>query len=238
VARRRYGPDRHRPWHPPRVRDRRPRRLPPSGPRGLTQPSRTPTPVSPVLSVRPSPRRATRSASSRNAFDRSSAISRTCPRKPRSRPAPFRPELGLSTSTTLVAVVGDMARSPSGRHSPSYLGLTPRESSTGLIRRLGAISKRRDTCLPMLLVQGAPAVLCHAKKAHAHDRLQAFRPRARTPSRARQGRRRSRQRDAPDRVGRLDEVDRIPRAGRRLNPDEDPPRDEQRQTPTVPRMTS
>jgi hypothetical protein len=50
------------------------------------------------------------------------------------------PGVGLLTATTLVAFVGDMARFPSGRHLASYLGLTPREASSGLRRRLGAIA--------------------------------------------------------------------------------------------------
>jgi transposase len=71
---------------------------------------------------------------------------------------------GLLTATALVAFVGDVRRFPSGRHFASYLGLTPRESSSGLRRRLGAISKRGDPYLRMLLIHGARSVLCHAKK--------------------------------------------------------------------------
>src|SRR5262249_10336231 len=58
----------------------------------------------------------------------------------------------------------------------SYLGLTPRESSTGQRRRLGAISKRGDTYLRMLLIHGARAVLWHAKAktAPAPDRLRTW----------------------------------------------------------------
>jgi transposase len=67
-----------------------------------------------------------------------------------------------------------MPRFPSGRHFASFIGLTPRESSTGLRRRLGAISKRGDSYLRMLLIHGARSVLCHAKKADAHDRLRTW----------------------------------------------------------------
>jgi transposase len=74
------------------------------------------------------------------------------------------PGVGLLTATALVAFVGDVQRFPSGRHFASYLGLTPRESSSGLRRRLGAISKRGDPYLRMLLIHGARAVLWHAKK--------------------------------------------------------------------------
>jgi transposase len=58
----------------------------------------------------------------------------------------------------------DVQRFPSGRRFASYLGLTPWESSSGLRRRLGAISKRGDPYLRMLLIHGARAVLWNAKK--------------------------------------------------------------------------
>jgi transposase len=85
------------------------------------------------------------------------------------------PGVGLLTATALVAFVGDIRRFPSGRHLASYLGLTPRESSSGLRRRLGAISKRGDPYLRMLLVHGARSVLCHAKRASREpDRLRRW----------------------------------------------------------------
>ena len=85
------------------------------------------------------------------------------------------PGVGLLTATALVAFVGDAQRFPSGRHFASYLGLTPRERSSGLRRRLGAISKRGDPYLRMLLIHGARSVLCHAKKSTTErDRLRAW----------------------------------------------------------------
>ena len=84
------------------------------------------------------------------------------------------PGIGLLTATALVAFVGDVQRFPSGRHFASYLGLTPREFSSGLKRRLGRISKRGDAYLRMLLVHGARSVLCHAKKTKEHDRLRTW----------------------------------------------------------------
>lgn len=41
------------------------------------------------------------------------------------------PGIGLLTATALVATVGDVQRFPSARHFASYLGLTPREHSSG-----------------------------------------------------------------------------------------------------------
>ena len=86
------------------------------------------------------------------------------------------PGIGLLTATALLAFVGDVARFPSGRHFASYLGLTPRETSSGLKRRLGAISKRGDPYLRMLLIHGARSVLLHAKRKNAceRDRLRSW----------------------------------------------------------------
>ena len=54
------------------------------------------------------------------------------------------PGIGLLNATALVACVGDVHRFPSGRHFASYLGLTPREHSSGSRRRLGAIRDHGD----------------------------------------------------------------------------------------------
>jgi transposase len=83
------------------------------------------------------------------------------------------PGIGLIIATALVAFVGDINRFPSARHFASYLGLTPRESSSGLRRRLGAISKRGDVYLRTLLIHGARSVLLAAKR-RTPDRLRAW----------------------------------------------------------------
>jgi transposase len=74
------------------------------------------------------------------------------------------PGVGLLTATALVALVSDIRRFRSGRHFASFLGLTPKEDSTALRRRLGAISKQGDVYLRMLLVHGARTVVWHAKR--------------------------------------------------------------------------
>jgi transposase len=83
------------------------------------------------------------------------------------------PGIGLITATALVAFIGDIHRFPSGRHLASYLGLTPREFSSGLKRRLGRISKRGDGYLRTLLIHGARSVLIHARKQQP-DRLRSW----------------------------------------------------------------
>ena len=84
------------------------------------------------------------------------------------------PGVGLLTSTALVGFVGDVARFPSGRHFAAYLGLTPREHSSGERRRLGRIRKQGDVYLRMLLIHGARAVLQGAPPKSNPDRFRRW----------------------------------------------------------------
>lgn len=84
------------------------------------------------------------------------------------------PGIAYLIATALVACIGDIHRFPSARHLASYLGLTPKEHSSGSKRRLGRISKRGDAYLRMLLIHGARSILAHAHKAKNPDRLQAW----------------------------------------------------------------
>lgn len=70
--------------------------------------------------------------------------------------------IGLLTATALYASAGDAKNFRSGRHLSSWLGLTPREHSSGQLRRLGGISKRGDRYVRMLLTHGARSVLLRA----------------------------------------------------------------------------
>jgi transposase len=84
------------------------------------------------------------------------------------------PGIGLLSSTALMGFVGEISRFPSGRHFASYLGLTPREYSSGSRRRLGRISKQGDAYLRTLLIHGARTVLIRAKASAQPNRLQAW----------------------------------------------------------------
>jgi len=84
------------------------------------------------------------------------------------------PGIGLITATALVGFVGSVLRFPSSRHFASFLGLTPRERSSGQTRRLGAISKRGDAYLRMLLIHGARTVLIAAKNLEKPDQLRSW----------------------------------------------------------------
>ena len=70
------------------------------------------------------------------------------------------------TATALVATVGDPKHFTSGRQFAAWLGITPREDSTGGKARPGKISKRGDGYLRRLLVHGARSVVnAHRRKA-------------------------------------------------------------------------
>lgn len=69
------------------------------------------------------------------------------------------PGIGLLTATALVAAVGGMEAFRDGRHLAAWLGLTPKESSSGNRRKLGRISKRGDPYLRTLLIHGARSAL-------------------------------------------------------------------------------
>jgi transposase len=84
------------------------------------------------------------------------------------------PGVGVITATALVACVGDIRRFPTGRHFASFLGLTAREASSGEQRHLGALSKRGDTYVRMLLIHGGRSVLWSAKGKAASDGLRAW----------------------------------------------------------------
>jgi len=84
------------------------------------------------------------------------------------------PGIGILSATALFSTVGDIHRFRSGRSLANYLGLTPREASSGLRRRLGRISKRGDTYTRMLLVHGARSALLAAHRVKEPDLLQAW----------------------------------------------------------------
>ncbi len=82
------------------------------------------------------------------------------------------PGIGVLTATALAATVGRIESFARARTFASWLGLTPREYSSGARRRLGAISKRGDVYLRCLLAHGARAVVLAARRrAHTHRPL-------------------------------------------------------------------
>ena len=72
--------------------------------------------------------------------------------------------IGLLTSTALVASAVDARNFKSGRHLASWIGLTPREYSSGNTRRIGGMSKRGDVYLRMLFIHGARSAMLAAAR--------------------------------------------------------------------------
>jgi transposase len=73
------------------------------------------------------------------------------------------PGIGVLTATALFASVGNVHAFPSGRHLASWLGLTPKENSSGNTRRMGRITKQGDRYLRTLLIHGARSALTAAQ---------------------------------------------------------------------------
>ena len=84
------------------------------------------------------------------------------------------PGIGVLTATALLAFVGDIHRFRSGRDFAAYLGLTPREHSSGSSRRLGSITKRGNSYLRTMLIHGGRAALRAGKLAELPDDLRAW----------------------------------------------------------------
>ena len=77
------------------------------------------------------------------------------------------PGVGVLTASALAAHLGDGQVFRNGRHLSAYLGLVPRQASSGGKERLLGISKRGNWYLRCLLVQGAKSVIRHFKRRQA-----------------------------------------------------------------------
>ncbi|MBV9289027.1 MAG: IS110 family transposase [Hyphomicrobiales bacterium] len=71
------------------------------------------------------------------------------------------PGVGPVTASAIVATIQDMGDFASGREFAAFLGLTPRQSSTGGKPGLGRVTKMGDRYLRKLLVVGACSTLSH-----------------------------------------------------------------------------
>jgi transposase len=73
------------------------------------------------------------------------------------------PGIGIIGATAIAATITDPKAFRSGRDFAAWVGLVPREDSTGGKRKLGPISKQGDRYLRRILVVGAHSVLRRAK---------------------------------------------------------------------------
>jgi transposase len=74
------------------------------------------------------------------------------------------PGIGPLVATAIVAAIGNGAAFHKGREFSSWLGLVPRQHSTGGKARLFGISKRGNSYLRKLLVHGARSAVLRVKR--------------------------------------------------------------------------
>ena len=79
------------------------------------------------------------------------------------------PGIGPITASALAASIGDPSIFNNGRGMAAWIGLVPKQNSTGGKERLGRISKQGDHYLRWLLVAGAMTVIRHAKRRGTTD---------------------------------------------------------------------
>jgi transposase len=79
------------------------------------------------------------------------------------------PGLGPITASAIVATVGDAREFKNGRQLAAWLGLVPRQNSSGGKQVLLGISKRGDTYLRTLLIHGARSVIRFAENKAEPD---------------------------------------------------------------------
>src|SRR5262245_46575673 len=83
---------------------------------------------------------------------------------PLCRRATTGPGIGPIIATAVVAAVGDGRMFARGRDMAAWLGLVPRQHSTGGKPTLGSISKRGNTYLRELFIQGAQSSFVYLKR--------------------------------------------------------------------------
>jgi transposase len=83
------------------------------------------------------------------------AVEHAAEENPQSKLLMTQPGVGPNTALAFVLPLGDVGRFPRGKQVASYLGLIPREESSGGRQKLGAITKQGNRMLRMLLVEAA-----------------------------------------------------------------------------------
>ena len=84
------------------------------------------------------------------------------------------PGIGPLVATAITATIADPSTVRSGREFAAWLGLVPRQRSTGGKQRLGRISREGDGYIRRLLIIGAQAVLLRSKAVHADPWVQGL----------------------------------------------------------------
>ena len=83
------------------------------------------------------------------------AVQQAAEEHPQAKLLMTQPGVGPNTALAFVLTMGDVSRFPRGKQVASYLGLIPREESSGGRQKLGAISKQGNQLVRSLLVEAA-----------------------------------------------------------------------------------
>ncbi|HEX7422673.1 MAG TPA: IS110 family transposase, partial [Terriglobales bacterium] len=83
------------------------------------------------------------------------AVQQAADQHPQAQLLMTQPGVGPNTALAYVLTIGDVSRFPRGKQVASYLGLIPREESSGGRQKLGAISKQGNRLVRSLLVEAA-----------------------------------------------------------------------------------
>ncbi len=83
------------------------------------------------------------------------AVQQAAEAHPQARLLMTQPGVGPNTALAYVLTIGDVSRFPRGKQVASYLGLIPREDSSGGRQKLGAITKQGNRLVRSLLVEAA-----------------------------------------------------------------------------------
>jgi transposase len=86
------------------------------------------------------------------------AVTRAAEEHPQARLLMTQPGVGPITSLAFVLTIGDVSRFKHSNQVASYVGLIPREHSSGGKQRLGAISKQGNRFMRQLLVESVQTV--------------------------------------------------------------------------------
>jgi len=87
------------------------------------------------------------------------AVQQAAEEHPQAQLLMTQPGVGPNTALAFVLTMGDVGRFPRGKQVASYLGLIPREESSGGRQKLGAISKQGNRWLRCLLVEATHNVV-------------------------------------------------------------------------------
>lgn len=99
------------------------------------------------------------------------AVQAAAEQNPQARLLMTQPGVGPVTSLAFVLTLGDVSRFQRGKQVASYLGLIPREHSSGGRQKLGSISKQGNRLLRALLVEAAQTAVRYdpgMKKEYLH----------------------------------------------------------------------